>query len=94
MNVDDVEAAVEEMGALLRLDGAELTMVEANSKTARIEVALDMTGVECEDCVMPPELLEQMISDAVARRVRGEFELVLRDPRRGTVPPRGPVHSG
>jgi Fe-S cluster biogenesis protein NfuA len=87
VNVDDVEAAVEEMGALLRLDGADLTMLEANPKTARIEVALDMDGVECEDCVMPPEMLEQMISDAVARRVRGEFELVLRDPRRvGGVP--------
>ena len=34
----------------------------------------DMTGVECEDCVMPPEMLEQMINDAVAKRVRGEFE--------------------
>ncbi|MEX2269594.1 MAG: hypothetical protein WEA75_13030 [Acidimicrobiia bacterium] len=82
MKVDDVEAAVEEMGALLRLDGADLQMVGADPKTARIEVALDMSGVECEDCVMPPEMLEQMISDAVARRVQGEFELVLRDPRR------------
>jgi Fe-S cluster biogenesis protein NfuA len=82
VNVADVEAAVEEMGALLRLDGADLHVLGADPKTARIEVALDMDGVECEDCVMPPELLEQMISDAVARRVRGEFELVLRDPRR------------
>ena len=30
---------------------------------------------------MPPELLEQMIADAVRKRVRGEFELVVRDPR-------------
>lgn len=82
MNVADVEAAVEEMGALLRLDGADLQMLQADPKTARIEVALDLAGVECDDCVMPPELLEQMISDAVSRRVRGEFELVLRDPRR------------
>jgi len=82
MKVDDVEAAVEEMAALLRLDGADLDMITADPKTARVEVALDMSGVECEDCVMPTEMLEQMISDAVARRVREEFELVLRDPRR------------
>jgi Fe-S cluster biogenesis protein NfuA len=82
MKVDDVEAAVEEMAALLRLDGADLDMIAADPKTARVEVALDMSGVECEDCVMPTEMLEQMISDAVARRVREEFELVLRDPRR------------
>jgi Fe-S cluster biogenesis protein NfuA len=82
VNIEDVEAAVEEMGALLRLDGADLQVLGADPKTARIEVALDLDGVECDDCVMPSELLEQMISDAVARRVRGEFELVLRDPRR------------
>jgi Fe-S cluster biogenesis protein NfuA len=82
MKVDDVEAAVEEMAALLRLDGADLDMIIADPKTARVEVALDMSGVECEDCVMPTEMLEQMISEAVARRVREEFELVLRDPRR------------
>ena len=82
MNIVDVAGAIEEMGALLRLDGADLQLLGADPKTARIEVALDMVGVECEECVMPPELLEQMISDAVARRVRGEFELVLHDPRR------------
>jgi Fe-S cluster biogenesis protein NfuA len=82
MKVDDVEAAVEEMAALLRLDGANLDMIIADPKTARIEVALDMSGVECEDCVMPTEMLKHMISEAVARRVREEFELVLRDPRR------------
>ena len=82
MNVDDVTAAIEEMSALLRLDGADLQMLGADPKTARIEVALDMTGVECEDCVMPHEMLEQMITDAVGKRVRGEFELVLHDPRR------------
>jgi Fe-S cluster biogenesis protein NfuA len=83
MKVADVEAAVEEMAVLLRLDGADLDMITADPKTARVEVALVMSGVECEDCVMPTEMLEQMISDAVARRVREEFELVLRDPRRG-----------
>ena len=82
MNVGEVEAAIKEMGAILRLDGADLHMVEVDPKRDRIEVALDMTGVECVDCVMPPEMLEQMINDAVAKRVRGEFELVLRDPRR------------
>jgi Fe-S cluster biogenesis protein NfuA len=81
MNPQDVAEAVEEMGALLRLDGADLRLVEADPKTDRIEVALELGGVDCEECVMPPALLEQMISDAVSRRVRGEFELVLRDPR-------------
>jgi Fe-S cluster biogenesis protein NfuA len=81
MNPQDVADAVDEMGALLRLDGADLRLVDADPKTDRIEVALELEGVECEECVMPPGLLQQMITDAVSRRVRGEFELVLRDPR-------------
>jgi hypothetical protein len=81
VNTEDVAAAVEEMGAILRLDGADLRLVEADPKTDRIEVALELEDVDCDDCVMPHGLLEQMIADAVGRRVRGEFELVLRDPR-------------
>ena len=81
MNTDGVAEAVEEMGAILRLDGADLVLVGADAATDRIEVALELGGVDCEDCVMPPELLEQMIADAVRKRVRGEFELVVRDPR-------------
>jgi len=82
MDREAVAETVDEMGALLRSDGADLRLLDADPKTARIEVALELEGAECEDCVLPPELLEQMISDALARRVRGEFELVLHDPRR------------
>ena len=81
MNTEGVAEAVEEMGAILRLDGADLRLVGADPATDRIEVALELGAVDCEDCVMPPELLEQMIADAVRKRVRGEFELVVRDPR-------------
>ena len=79
---DEADRAVEELAGLLRADGADLTIVDANAKTARIEVALDLTGVECLDCVLAPDFLEQMITDTLARHVRGEFELILRDPRR------------
>ena len=82
MDGEAVGAAVEEMSALLRADGAELHLVEANAKTARIEVRLELADANCEECVLPPDMLEQMIGDAISRRVRGEFELVLRDPRR------------
>lgn len=82
MDQEAVAATVDEMGALLRSDGADLRLVDANPQTARIEIALELESAECEECVLPPELLEQMISDALSRAVRGEFELVLRDPRR------------
>ena len=77
-----VDAAVQELDALMRADGAELVLVSTDPKTARIEVSLDLSRVECLECVLAPEFLEQMLNDALARRVAGEFELVLRDPRR------------
>jgi Fe-S cluster biogenesis protein NfuA len=87
MNTGAVDEAVDEMGALLRSDGADLTLVEANPKTARIELRLELEGAECAECVLPPDLLERMISEALSRRVPGEFELVLHDPRRDDASP-------
>jgi Fe-S cluster biogenesis protein NfuA len=84
VNPEAVDEAVDEMGALLRSDGADLKLVDADPKTARIEVQLELAGAECAECVLPTDLLEQMISEALSRRVPGEFELVLHDPRRGS----------
>jgi len=81
MDQEAVAETVDEMGALLRSDGADLRLVQADPKTARIEIALELDDAECEDCVLPAELLKQMIADALSRSVRGEFELVLHDPR-------------
>ncbi|MBM3672240.1 MAG: hypothetical protein FJW86_08700 [Actinobacteria bacterium] len=77
-----VGAAVDELDALVRADGASLKLVTADPKTARVKVALDLSQVECLECVLPTEFLEQMLTDALAKRIRGEFELVLQDPRR------------
>ncbi len=84
MNIDPatVTAAVEELAGFLRADGADLVVREANPKTARIHLALDLARVTCADCVLPPDELRVTIADALQRRIPGEFELVLDDPRR------------
>jgi len=81
MDQQAVAETVDEMGALLRSDGADLRLISADPKTDRIEIALELDDAECEDCVLPAVMLRQMIADALSRRVRGEFELVLHDPR-------------
>jgi hypothetical protein len=82
IDTDAVDEAVRELDALVHADGASLTLVAADPAAARVEVALDLSKVECLECVMPTEFLERMLNDAIAPRIRGEFELVLRDPRR------------
>jgi hypothetical protein len=81
--MDDVSvvAAVDEVGRILRADGADLLLVEANAKTARVHLRLVLDAVGCEECVLPPDMLRETINEALGRRIVGEFELVLDDPR-------------
>jgi Fe-S cluster biogenesis protein NfuA len=79
-----VDAAVEEIARILRADGADLQLIEANARTARIHLALVLESVSCEECVLPPEMLFETIEQSLQRRVPGEFELVLDDPRTAT----------
>jgi Fe-S cluster biogenesis protein NfuA len=81
IDVSGVSAAVEEMAQVLRADGGDLVLVEANPATDRIEVRLELEDVSCLDCVMPTGALHDVISASIARRSPGEFELVLVDPR-------------
>lgn len=82
MDTEGIDEAVRELDTLVRADGASLALVATDPSTARVEVALDLSKVECLECVLPTEFLEQMLTDALAKRIRGEFELVLQDPRR------------
>jgi hypothetical protein len=81
MNIDGVPAAVEEVGRFLRADGADLVLVEANPRTDRIHLRLVLDTVGCEECVLPPAELRETLHVSLQRRIAGEFELVLDDPR-------------
>ncbi len=81
MNRDDVAAAVDELAAVIRADGGDLVLVDADVARDRVEVRLDLDGVSCLDCVLPPDQLRQVLQEGIARRVPSEFELVVHDPR-------------
>ncbi|MGQ0824761.1 MAG: NifU family protein [Actinomycetota bacterium] len=81
MNADAVAAAVDEVGRALRADGADLVLVDADPKTLRVRVALRLDTVGCADCILAPAALADTIHAALARRLPGEFELLVDDPR-------------
>ena len=81
MNEADVAAAVEEMAELLRLDGGDLQLVAVDTGMDRVEVRLDIEDASCVECILPPEHLRTVISDAIGKRVHSEFELIVHDPR-------------
>jgi N-dimethylarginine dimethylaminohydrolase len=78
---ESVTEAVEELGRMLRADGADLVLVETNPKTARVHLRLVLDTVGCEECILPPDMLRETVTQSLERRVVGEFELVLDDPR-------------
>jgi Fe-S cluster biogenesis protein NfuA len=78
---ETVGEAVDELGRMLRADGADLLLLDANPKTDRVHLRLVLDTVGCEECILPPDMLRQTINESLQRRIAGEFELVLDDPR-------------
>jgi hypothetical protein len=81
VDLDAVAAAVEESGRMLRADGADLLLVDADPATDRIRLRLEFDDARCDDCILPPDQLEESLRFALARRLTGEFELIVDDPR-------------
>ncbi|MBK7949300.1 MAG: hypothetical protein IPK00_11295 [Deltaproteobacteria bacterium] len=76
-----IQSAVEEMQALMRADGADLVVKELNVPAARLHLVVDLANVECLDCVVPPDMLRQVIQDAITKKYAGELEILIDDPR-------------
>ncbi len=82
MNRDEVASAVHEAGRMLRADGGDLLLVDADPATARVRLKLVLDDVRCDDCVLPPAQLEAVIAAQLQQRIVEEFELLIDDPRR------------
>jgi len=80
---ESLDAALVEARALVRSDGADLILVEADPASARVVLRLDVGDASCAtgSCVMPGDALRPLIADLLARRLRGAMDLRLIDPR-------------
>lgn len=78
-----IDDGVEAARSVVRGDGADLVLVEANEKRARIELRLEVSNLHCDDgtCLLPGHMLQPMIMSKLKDHVDGEFELRLQDPR-------------
>ena len=72
---DALAAGVDELRALLQADGADLHIVG-------VHLRLDIADAECVECVLPPDLLDQMVREGLRRRVGPELDVIFEDPRR------------
>jgi hypothetical protein len=79
MNPVAMHEGIAEARHLLSADGADLTLIEASDRG--VHLALDLSGVECLDCVLPHEYLRDTIADIVGRHVGTDVSVELEDPR-------------
>lgn len=79
---DEVATAVDEAGVLLRADGADLHLIDFDPDAASVRVAVDISGSECVECIIPPDLLAVMLADAINRNLDATVEVLVDDPRR------------
>jgi hypothetical protein len=76
-----MEVAVLNAGVLLRADGADLHLVSFDEQRAEVRVTVEISGSECAECIIPPDLLAVVISDAINRGFGSPVRVVVDDPR-------------
>ena len=82
MSAESMTNAVFEAGILLRADGADLHLVEFDEANARVRIAVDIASSNCPECIIPPDLLADMLADAINRSYSSRVEVEVDDPRR------------
>ena len=81
-----VEAIVAELNEIVRPDGAELVLRAATLTSVRLE--LDLSRSSCPECVVPKELLVEILAANLATVAPDVGAIELLDPREGVGPER------
>ena len=80
---DAINAGVADARTLVSADGADLILIKADERRARVDLRLDISKLTCADgsCLVQGKLLERMIAARLQEHLSGEFEVRLEDPR-------------
>jgi hypothetical protein len=79
-----VDSVIAELNEIVRADGAELRVAERSATALRLE--LDLTNSECPECVVPKELMLEILIANLAEADPDIREIALDDPRDATGP--------
>ena len=74
-----VAAVVAELNEIVRPDGAELHVRETSDTAVVLE--LDLTASTCPECVVPKELMLEILRSNLARLAPDVSRIELHDPR-------------
>jgi len=74
-----VDAVVAELNEIVRPDGAELRVTERSATTLHLE--LDLTNSTCPECVVPKDLMLEILATNLASADPDIQRIELVDPR-------------
>ena len=74
-----VDTVIDELNEIVRPDGAVLRVRETTPTALRLE--LDLSGSECPECVVPKELMLEILVSRVALVDPDVRTIELHDPR-------------
>ena len=83
------QTVLDELNEIVRLDGAELRV--ESSERSRVELTLDLSNASCPECVLPKELLTDLLATRLAQADPDVIEVTVHDPRE--VGADGPEHT-
>ena len=75
-----VETVLGELCPLVQADGADLELRVVDEAGRQVTLGLVLDSVECLECVMPPEVLQLIVAQAMQDQLHG-VQVVLEDPR-------------
>lgn len=79
MNDTDVRDAIGPMQEALRADGADVHVVGVDGGT--VDLRLLVEDATCAECVMPQEVLEELLREAIVAAGHPVERVRLEDPR-------------
>lgn len=83
IDVADVREALANAEALFAGDGVGLVLVSFDEHRDAARVRVDLSRVECLECVLSPDILAELIADALKRHDRAQgLDVQVDDPRK------------
>jgi hypothetical protein len=79
------QSVLDELNDIVRLDGAEFHVVASGGSL--IELSLDLSNSECPECVLPAQLLIDLLTTRLAAADPDITDIRLHDPRESDDPP-------
>ena len=75
------EVALNDVRALVRPDGADFEVLDVDPESGIVHLKLVLEGANCEECVMPVDILQAIARDVMSRQVPTIRSVTIDDPR-------------